>query len=687
MRISFNWLKDFIDIKGGIEKAQRALTMVGLEVNAVVPLGKDNVMDIEVTPNRPDCLSILGVARELSAATLKPLTVPMSIKKYYAKKGPSNGNARIDVQDKKACSRYVGCIMKNIKVGPSPEWLVERLNAMGVRSVNNIVDITNYVLFETGQPLHAFDLEKLEKNRIVVRKARKGENITAIDGVTRELDPTMLIIADINKPVAIAGIMGGKDTEITEGTKAILLESAYFDPVSVRKAQRKLTLASESSYRFERGVDFSMILSASMRAQEMIKDIAGGRCVGNVTDIGGKAIKEREVVLSLDDLPRILGIDISLKDITHFLNALDLKISKKTKAGVSIKIPPYRGDLERGIDIIEEIARLYGYDKIPSKIPVFTVQKTYEEEKKQLSLFSEKTKNILTLLGLNEILTYTMTSRSSIEALGISFDNVIRLQNPLSSNQAFMRPTLISEMLEAASWNINRKNTPVKLFELSKAYSIDKAKNEIKEKLMLCFSVSGVTAGNWKDKSRDADFFDLKGVCEKLLSGLGLSEYSLLKEDTSIFKEGMSVVLKVKGQMLGAMGEVKPNIARFFDIKEKIYIGEIDFEKLTGFISLDTRFKQLPRYPSIRRDISIIVDKEVPSSGISEVIKNTGRDIVTSIDIFDLYKGQQIQEGKKSLAYSIEYRSNEKTLKDEDVSQVHTDIQEELVKKLGVQIR
>jgi len=687
MRVSLNWLKDFIDIKDELDRVRHALTMTGLEVGSVLDIEDDKVMDIEITPNRPDCLSILGVARELAAATNKSLKIPVSIKKNYAKKGPGHGSAKIEVMDKKGCPRYVGCIIRNVKLGPSPKWMVDRLNAMGLRSVNNIVDITNYVLFETGQPLHAFDLDKLEGKKIIVRKAKKGEAITTIDGVRRELGPNTLVIADTVSPVAIAGIMGGKDTEISKDTKSVLLESAYFDPIIIRKAQRKLGLASESSYRFERGVDFAMILAASARAQEMVKDIAGGRVSGTITDVGGRLIKEKEITLQLDEIPRVLGIDITPKKVVDFLKQLELKPIKKTKGKVLVKIPNYRQDLEREIDLIEELVRLYGYDKVPVKTPVFTLQKTYEEEKKSQISLEKKAKEILLCLGMNEIVTYSLTSRFSIESLGIGFDNLVRLENPLSANQEFMRPNLLSEMLEAMRWNLNRRNSPLRLFELSKVYLREKHADGVSEKTNLCIGVCGTTSGNWKEKSRDIDFFDLKGSVEIFLNALGVKGHTLEPADSFIFRDKISCCIKIDEDVIGILGEVKETLARRFGIKQKVCVAEIYIEDLLGRTDLKKEFSPLPRYPCIKRDISMLIDDSVSSSSIFDLIKETGKDLVRSIDVFDLYKGQQVDEGKKSLAYTVEYRSEEKTLKDEDVNAIHKDVQEALVKKLGAQIR
>lgn len=687
MRVSLDWLKDFVDTKESLDKLQHSLTMTGLEVVSVMDIEEDKVLDIEITPNRPDCLSILGVAREAAAAKNKVLKIPASIKKYYMKKAPSRGSAKIEVLDKKGCPRYVGCVIKNVKVGPSPKWLIARLNAMGVRSVNNVVDITNYVLFETGQPLHAFDLDKLAGKKIVVRRAKKNEGIVTIDGVNRELDTDTLVIADAERPVAIAGIMGGKDTEISSETKNILLESAYFNPIAVRKGQRKIGLASESSYRFERGVDFAMILSASIRAQELIRKIAKGRVAGLVTDVGGKRLKNKEILFDLNENPRVLGVDISPAEVIGLLKRLGLSAVKKGKARILVSIPPYRQDLEKGIDIVEELARLYGYDKIHSKLPVFKMQSSYEEEMSREVALQKEIKNILYSLGLNEIVTYTLTSRFSIEALGIPFDNLARLQNPLSSNQEFMRPTLVSEMLEAVSWNVNRNSSPVQLFELSKVYSLGNDGDGVKERQSLCIGLCGETGSSWKDKSREMDFFDLKGIVENLFVSLGIKDYTVRKTDSFAFRDAMSARIEIGTDVIGTLGQVKQEIAKKFDIKTKVYVAEMEVEALLKYASIQKRFEPLPRYPSVRRDISILIDDNVSASEIYNVIREEGNQLVKKVEIFDLYKGQQIEHGKKSLSYAVEYRSDERTLKDEEVTEIHKNIQKALIKKLGAQIR
>ena len=685
MRISFDWLKDFMDSKIEASKTQSFLTMSGLEIASSADIEGDHVMEIEVTPNRPDCLSVLGIARELSAASGVPVKLPDSVKKNFMKKGSARGNVRIEILDKHACPRYVGCIMKNVKVGASPKWLVQRLNAMGVRSVNNIVDITNYVLFELGQPLHAFDLDKLEQKKIIVRRAKKGESIVTIDGVNRPLDQNILVIADAIRPVAVAGIMGGKDTEITAATKNILIESAYFDPVVIRKACRQLGLASESSYRFERGVDQGMIFASSVRAQELVKDIALGKVAGKMSDAGSGVEKEKEITLSLDETARILGIDIDSEKIKDILKKLNLNPIKK-KDKISVTVPSYRTDLSMDIDLIEEIARLYGYDKIPSRLPSFTPQKTYQLEKKTVFL-EDEIRKVLCGIGLNEIMTYSLTSRNSIEHLGFSLENLVSLKNPMSSQQEIMRPSLLSEMLEVLNWNLNRKNTLLQLFEINKVYLMNKATGQADETVNLSIGICGNKPGNWKEKPRDLDLFDLKGIIEILMDDLGVRVYKIEKTEHPSLKENMATNIIVNGKTCGVFGEVKEDVARRFDIKRKVYVAEFFLDNLLSCANLKKIFAALPKYPSIKRDIAILLDDTISASSIYDVIKEEARELVKSVDVFDLYKGQQIQEGKKSLAYTIEYRSDERTLNDKEVNDMHKKVQDALTKRLGAQIR
>jgi len=685
MRVSLNWLKDFLELKMDINKIQDGLTMAGLEVGGVVDIEGDKVMEIEITPNRPDCLSILGIARELGAVLKKPLKMPLSIRKNYAKKLQGDSGKIIEILDKKGCRRYIGAIIKNVKIQSSPKWLVDRLNAVGIRTINNVVDITNYVLFELGQPLHAFDLDRLVDKKIIVRRAKKGESIVTIDGVKRELDTDVLVIADAVRPVAIAGIMGGRDTEITETTKNILLESAYFDPLIIRKAQRKIGIVTESSYRFERDVDFNMVLPASIRAQELIKEIAGGKLYGGLFDKGERPEKDREIVFLFDEIERVLGVKIDISSTIDYLKRLHLKPVRKSDNKIYIKVPSYRQDLRSGIDIVEEVARLYGYARIPTKRPLFTVQRDYQEEKRDYAPLRKALRRTLFSLGMSEIVTYTLISRTALEKFGFPIENTLRLVNPLSLNQEYMRPSLLPEMVETLGWNLNRGNTSLCFFEEGKVYL--KEGTGVNEQHRLGLGVCGTKEGNWKERPRELDFFDLKGIIVSLLDYLGVEDYVIEKSDSSIFRSEFAASLRKGDDIFGSFGEVRPDILKTFDIKERVYLGEIDLEVLGKYVELKKNITPLPKYPSIKRDISLVVDLSISVADIYKVIEDSGGALVKSITLFDLYKGQQIQEGKKSLAYRIEYRSDDKTLKDEEVLEIHKNIQEALVKKLNAQIR
>ncbi|MBU1912252.1 MAG: phenylalanine--tRNA ligase subunit beta, partial [Candidatus Omnitrophica bacterium] len=450
-------------------------------------------------------------------------------------------------------------------------------------------------------------------------------------------------------------------------------------------ACRQLGLASESSYRFERGIDQAMIFASSVRAQELVKETAGGRLAGKISDVGSGIEKEKEITLSLDEVLRILGIHIAPERIKDIFKKLNLNPVKK-KNKIIVTIPPYRTDLGKDIDLIEEVARLYGYDKVPSRLPAFTPHKTYQLEKKTVSLENEVRK-VLCGMGLNEIMTYSLTSRNAIEHLGISLEKLVNLKNPMSSQQEIMRPSLLSEMLEVLNWNLNRKNSLLQLFELNKVYIMNKATGQADEVMHLSIGICGNKPGNWKEKSRELDLFDLKGIIEILLDHIGVPDYRIEKTEHPSLKENMAIAVNVSAKACGVFGEVKEEVARKFDIKRKVYLAEFSLDSLLACANLKKTFRPLPKYPSIKRDIAILLDDTINASGIYDVIKEEARGLVRNVDVFDLYKGQQIQEGKKSLAYTIEYRSDERTLNDKEVNESHKKVQDALTKRLGAQIR
>jgi phenylalanyl-tRNA synthetase beta chain len=716
MRLSYNWLKDYVDVKLPPEKLAELLTMAGLCVDSIHKKGDDFVLEIEITSNRPDWLSYIGVAREVAAITgakLKTsstrhcegakrpkqsqktgllrrpdglLAMTKEIASSLTSFAPRNdeemrNTVSVKVEDKKLCPRYTARVIRNVKVGESPKWLKDKLEAAGLRSVNNIVDITNFCLFETGEPMHAFDLDKLEGRAIIVRRASKGEKIRAIDGLERTLDNETLIIADDKSPVAIAGVMGGQYTEVSDQTKNILLEAAYFDPISVRRTSRKLALSTDSSYRFERKVDIENIEAASGRAAQLIAELAHGE-TGEFIDTGKKAPAPKKIGLRLDRLNKIIGVEISPSRVKSILTSLGLKIKHQPKNVLELIPPGFRYDLQSEIDIIEEVARIYGYENIPETIPPVL------EAGNRLSPGAVIDRNIrgaLVNLGLSEIITYSLLSRKTLDLAGSSSGNAISVKNPLSSEQEVMRPTLIAGMLNAIRYNINRKLKDLKFFELGNAY-FKETGNSFAEKKRVAIAVTGQLYDGWIGHPRAVTLFDLKGIIETLFAQIGVEQVRV-KETLNPAFSPLCACIEVKGNAVGIMGEIDPKVAHNFDIKEAVYAAEIDCAGLIQHISLGRRFKESPKFPSVIRDISITADKNILNADIISLVKGTAGDILKGAELVDRYIGGQIPEGRIGLTYRLEYQDPNRTLQDSDVQAVHFRVIKVLENNLGAKLR
>lgn len=701
MRVSYNWLKDYVNIRTSPKDLAEQLTMAGLEVTAKTLLGQDAIMEIEVTPNRPDCLSIIGVAREVAAITGKKLRLP----KVSSFRGTSSARIPIQIADKRHCLRYVGRVIRNVKVGPSPEWLIQRLEAMGVRPVNNIVDITNFCLLEFGQPLHAFDLDKLQGQRIIVRMARQGEQITTIDGVRRQLEPKMLVIADRVSPQAIAGIMGAKMSEVGATTTNILLESAYFAPANIQSTSRKLGLATQSSYRFERGVDLEAVALASLRATELIKKLARpvrkkfsngarpedkkskGVIIAKALDKGRKTAPPSKVRLRYAQAREVLGAEISPAQIKEILRALSLRIVRKSKDSLTVSVPSFRPDLNREADLIEEVVRLYGYDKIPLNISALTPELSYAGTRMLPSeQVYDSLRQILSSLGLNEIITYSLISRQALRKLELPVENTIAVRNPLSYEQEILRPTLLAGMLNSLLTNINRKNTSLKLFELSRIYARQDP-GAVKELEHLCIGLSGKRSQNWLAKTGEYSFFDLKGIVEVLLNKLGVDNFRFVEGESSGFIPGRSANIVAAEDNYGFLGELKPEILERFDIASAVFVCILKAYKFTKGAGEVKKFRPLARFPAIERDISLIAPQQIRSDEVVSLIKKIGREQITKVTLFDQYFGEQIPQGLRGLSYTIEYRSFNRTLTAQEVDKTHAQVRQALSEELKVQLR
>lgn len=681
MKASYSWLKDYVDAKIDPKKLAHLLTMAGINVASCENIGGDYIFEFEITANRPDCLSIIGIAREVAALLGKNLKIPKELHANAKIKSAKKEKAPLSivVKDAALCPRYTARIIKNVEVGPSPDWLKERIISVGLRPVNNIVDITNFVLFETGQPMHAFDLDRLKGN-ISVRTAAKNEKIITIDNASRLCNGDTLVIADESGPIAIGGVMGGLGTEVNNMTKNILLESAFFNPVSVRRTARRLGISSESSYRFERRIDNSMVVNSSERASALIAEIAGGEIEGFIA-VGKKTSYSKIVNLDLEKINKILGISVKKEEATKILKTLGFSVENK-KTYLKVTVPSFREDVKNDIDITEEIVRIYGYEKIPLTIPRIVGNVAVKDSKR---IFRENLSQRLTRLGLSEIITYSLISKNNAIALGIPENKLIHIANPLSIDQEIMRPTLLPGALKVISHNLNRRAKRLAFFEIGKSY---KEKESLyMEEPVLSIALAGTKEEHWNGKKEDFNFFDIKGIFEKLLEDLGINKITFKKTSFPGLDQNTASSFESDGVLAGYLGEVSTNVCKKFDVEKKVFYGELYIKPLFQKAKLEKKYSTYGKYPAITRDISILSDRGVTSHEIISIIKDTGKALVKSVSMTGSYKGKQVPEGKKALLYRIEYRSHERTLEDKEVDQLESQIKTTLSEKLNISFR
>ncbi len=679
MKISYEWLREYVNTKLRAQNLASKLTMAGHEVSTVTKQGNDFIFDMEITANRADCLSHLGIAREVVAITGKEPKVPrVKIKKA----SPSDTLFKVAIENKTACQRYTCRVINNVKVSPSPKWLAKRLESVGLRSVNNIVDITNFVLFETGQPLHAFDADKLKRQEIVVRNAKIGEVITTIDGVERKLAPSMLVITDGLSPVAIAGVMGGKDTEVTEQTENILLESAYFDPVSVRRAAFSLGISTDSSYRFERGVDFGGILLASDRAASLISDIAKGQ-PGGIKDVGIKRWPVSKITLRPTYLNKILGTILKPADIGDILSRLGYGV--KISTDLIVTAPTYRSDTTREADLIEEVARIYGYDNI-APCPLKAVATHENSQSKDFANKRDITKQMLVASGFNEIITYSLINSDTVKGTALLEEGFARIKNPLSKEQDIMRPSLLPGMLKTVAHNLSRQVYDIKLFELSNIYFQQEADYSEEPSLVMA------QYGKPQTKTARGDYaatglFQIKGVISELTKRLGIKE--LVFENTShpAFKKAEVAAMLSGNTMIGTIGSVDEKTLRAFNIKGELFIAEINFNVLVECARVESYYKPLPRFPYSYRDVSFSIEPTISYGELADFFKKTGGTQLKKIELLSEYRGKDINKKHRALAIRMIFSSKEKTLTEEEIDIADTAIRQGLEEKFNASLR
>jgi phenylalanyl-tRNA synthetase beta chain len=642
-------------------------------------LGLDEaVITFEITPNRPDCLSAIGIAREL--ATLDGKELRLEQPKMADSGRKASDYIKVTIDDTDACPRYAARIIENVTIGPSPQWLHKRLTDCGVRPINNIVDISNYVMMETGQPLHAFDYDRFGSKEVVVRRARPGEKFTTLDNQEHELDETILLITNGKEGVAAAGVMGGLNSEVENDTKTILLESAYFNPTIIRRSARKLGLSSESSYRFERGVDPNGVVVAADRAAALMAELAGGEVAAGVVDNYAKKIDPVTLELRLHRVKKVLGIEIPPSFMEKTLKCLGMKV----ESGDPLKVSPptFRPDLTREIDLIEEIGRTYGIDKIPTTVqnagPLYTPTHRRDTIKEDL-------RRIMTGFGFEETLGSGMAHAGRTEQIDPGLDP-IKVLNPLSDELAVMRTRMLYSLLVSAGNNIRHRNIDLKIFEIGRVYRKE-AQGHI-ELPYLGFLLSGRTeAVYWNNKLGPADLFEAKGVLEAITDVLGVASPRPKPAPAPGYDRHQSFEILIEDKTVGYTGLVDHKAARAFDIKQNCFACELAIDRLIELYQGLKEFEPLPKFPASTRDLAVIVDQSVPAGAIREAILASGGQLVENVTVFDLFIGDPVPPGKKSLAFGLSFRSPDKTLEDEGVDQTLKRIVAHLEKSFNARLR
>jgi phenylalanyl-tRNA synthetase beta chain len=665
----------------GISDRHEGIMVLPADAASGTPLDDylgDTIFDLDITPNRPDLLSVIGIAREVAALTRKTITIADT---SYAEAGDLIAEkASVEIHDPDLCPRYCASLITNVTIGPSPTWLEQRLLACGMRPINNIVDVTNYVMLEYGQPLHAFDFDNIADRRIIVRRAA-NESMRTLDDVARELSNDMLVIADGMGPIAAAGVMGGAESEVTESTVCILLESANFNPASIRRTSTAFKLRSEASLRFEKGLSAELPLVALKRATQLMAELSGGTIARGLIDVYPGKQEIKPITLTTTRVARILGIDIAYQEIVTVLNSLGFQCRKLNPAELEVTVPYWRTDVRLAEDLVEEIARIIGYDDLPTTLPSGSLPR-YEPD--PMRSLIEKVSDILVGCGMQEVITYSMTSLEMLRRITRE-PAPLKVANPITSEQEYLRTTLLPGLLQTLSSNEKHEENSIRLFEVGKVY-LPRKGSLPDENHMLAGMLCGTRLDRfWDGESERLDFFDAKGVVETLLERLGVTAgFSSSKDST--FSPGSRVSIVVDGETVGTLGELHPRITERCDISSHpVYLFEIDMEKLLPATTAPRHYSPITRFPITLRDIAVVIDAETPSQSVQGIIESSP--LVVKVTLFDIYSGNQVPRGKKSLAFRVLYQSPSRTLTDEEVNKAQHGIVSRLSQELGATLR
>ncbi|MBX7053843.1 MAG: phenylalanine--tRNA ligase subunit beta [Pyrinomonadaceae bacterium] len=686
MNISYNWLKDLIDLKGNAEEVARQLTRVGLAVEGIHPHGDDLVLDIDLTSNRPDCLSHLGIARELSVYTGSPVKVLTEDVPDVPMPAVLAGDiVRIDAPD--ICHRFTARIVRNVKIGPSPKWLVDRLEAIGERSINNVADITNYVMHELGQPMHSFDLDKLEGGRIVVRRAAAGETITTLDEVERNLDDSMLMICDAVKPAAIGGIMGGLNSSITDDTVNVLLEVAFFKRESIRSTSRKLNLTTEASYRFERGVDIDNLVRASDRAVRLICELAGG-VADDLIDVYPSVHRAGRVVSNdiSAAVKRLTGLTVSTDECDRILESLGITAETGEEGEKSYLSPTWRHDIAIEEDLVEEVARHTGYENIGVELPPAFGAGEYQHNEPR----EKRLRQTLVDQGFDEAISYSFIDTrfdgmfDAVPGLLIhgGGDRFVTLNDSVIEGAVRMRHSILPGLLDAVRLNLNFQRRDVRLFELGKAFAaVGDGEPPNEQELFALVVTGGEVHQDRAMTTRELDFYDAKGAVEAAMAAVGVTDLSFRAADVQHLRRGQAASIAVSGEIVGSLGRLSDNIAAGYKFKQPVYIAEINLQMVLGSAAKTPVYRPLPKFPGITRDVSFIAGRDAAYTSMRDAILSQGSDLIKAVDFVDVYEGKGLSEGERSITIRIEYRSDDRTLVDSEIDGLHLQVLSEIERK------
>lgn len=662
-------------------------TVLGKPLEEILDLG-DTVLDVSITPNRADCLSMIGIAREVAALTGKKLKVPIS--EVCESAEDINSITSVKIIDSDLCPRYTARMIKDIRIGPSPVWMKTRLEAVGLRSINNVVDVTNFVMLEMGQPLHSFDFRFLEEGRIVVRKSVQDEEFVSLDGKSRKLDADTLLICDGIKPVAIGGIMGGLNSEVKDDTQVVFLESAYFNPSSIRRSARRLAMPTDAAFRFERGIDPEGVLPALNRAAQLIAELSGGKiCRNYIDEYPAKISAVADIALDLSRINAIIGTAIGGNEVVRILQSIGMDVSETETGRYLVTPPTYRVDITRDIDLVEEVARLYGYDNVPVTLPDVAVTEITAIPRLNLE---ERIRTVLTGNGYNEVINYSFITPQSIDYLGLKEKDerrwLVYIKNPLTEDQSVMRTTMIFALLDSLKKNANNGCFNLKLFEMGRIFLSCGEGRLPEERNILAGLLSGTLGEDLWNSRLNADFYDIKGCIENILSDFKISDYRFVSDNPEPFLHpGKSANLYLNSSKIGYLGEVHPDVQDKMDLKVRPYIFEINLDVLVNYINDNIAYREISKYPAVTRDVAFLIESGVQADYMLNIVLNQKEDLLENVGIFDIYAGKGLPEGTKSLGLRFSYRSPGKTLTDLEVNNVHEKIVQNIIDLTGAKIR